>query len=185
VREKVPQTTEVHHDKRAVTVSCTSPVWHDASNAWRRDTSASCFAFPFNASSSSTASSELNGDWPDPFGAIFSSAAPEGASVALDTRSCGEARHAAPPFQHKTLAPSYVDSLRGSIYIGVPMPECQPTTGAFGELSWREAGPPKHLDGKGGAAPHERSCAEAVMEYLDFGCSISRADIASMLSNDY
>jgi len=32
--------------------------------------------------------------------------------------------------------------------------------------------------------PRERSCAVAVMEYLALGCSISEADIESMLSND-
>eukprot|EP00290_Baffinella_frigidus_P019474 CAMPEP_0180203086 /NCGR_PEP_ID=MMETSP0987-20121128/7659_1 /TAXON_ID=697907 /ORGANISM="non described non described, Strain CCMP2293" /LENGTH=331 /DNA_ID=CAMNT_0022158423 /DNA_START=218 /DNA_END=1213 /DNA_ORIENTATION=+ len=43
---------------------------------------------------------------PYPFGAVCSSAAPQGllhqASMTLDTRSYGEARHAGPEFQHKT-----------------------------------------------------------------------------------
>ena len=172
------QTTEMHHDKRAVTVSCTSPVWHDESDAWRRDTSASCFAFPFNASCSSTASSELHADWPDPFIAAHSSAAPEGllqqASAALDTRFCGEARYAGPGFQHKTIAPSYIDSLRSSTYIGVPIPEAQPTTGPCGPGAMPlEAG-----------QPQEKSCGDAVMEYLALGCAISEADVESMLADD-
>ena len=93
-------------------------------------------------------------------------------------------------FQHKTFdAPSYIDtSTRGSFCVGVPMPEGQPTTGSYGgqqvELPWREAGPPNHLDGAAPFEAGERSCAEAVMEYLALGCSISEADIESMLSND-
>jgi hypothetical protein len=125
------QTTEVHQDKHAVTVSCTPPVWHDGSIAWR-DTSAFCF---------------------------------HKASMALDTRGGGEAGHVGPAFQHKTFAPldapSYIDSLsRGSICIGVPMPECLTMTGA---RSWEQ----------GGVTPleagplREQSCVAAVMEYLD------------------
>ena len=186
------QTTEMHHAKRAVTVSCTSPVWHEESDAWRRDTSASCFAFPFNDSYSSTASPELHAGWPDPFVAALSSAAPEGllhqTSAALDTRSCGEARYAGAAFQRKALAPPYIDSLGASICIGVPMPESHPATGpGGGELPWREAGAPNHLDGKGGAEagpPREKSCGEAVMEYLALGCAISEADVESMLADD-
>jgi len=180
-----PQTTEVHYDKRAVAVSCTSPVWHDESDAWRRDASGLCFAISSNASSSSTACPELHRDWPDPFGAVISSAAPEGllqqASVALDTRSCGETRHAGPAFQHKTLS---IDSLEGSICIGVPMPEDQPTTGPYGALpptAPHQCPAPHHerggtaggglCGGEQGSAeagpPRERSCIEAVMAYLD------------------
>jgi hypothetical protein len=198
------QTPMVHQDKHAGTVTCTSPVWHDGSIAWR-GTSAFYFSFSANASSSSTvrASSEL----PD----VFSSAAPEGllqqASMALDTRSCGEARHAGPAFQHKTFAPldapPCIDSLsRGGICIGVPMPECLARTGPCG---WEQGGATPLEEGP----PRERSCVEAVMDYLDgpivgdfdfmfaeeeggaavveylaLGCSISEADIASMLSND-
>jgi len=33
-------------------------------------------------------------------------------------------------------------------------------------------------------SPRERWCVEAVMEYLDLGCSISEADVESMLSSD-
>ena len=82
----------------------------------------------------------------------------------------------------KTLAPSYVDSLKGS---EVPMPEGLPTTGLCGEISWREAGPPKHLDGAAPLEVGERSCAEAVVGYLALDCSISRANIEAMLSSDY
>ena len=34
-------------------------------------------------------------------------------------------------------------------------------------------------------SPQERSCVEAVMEYLDLGCPISEADIESMLADDF
>ncbi|KAJ1490907.1 hypothetical protein T484DRAFT_1776182 [Baffinella frigidus] len=163
-------TTEMHQDKRAGTMTCAPPVWHDGSIAWS-DASALCFSFSSNASSSSTVSTspELRRDCPDPFRAVFSSAAPEGllqqSSMAPATRSCGEARSARPAFQHKTFAPldapSYIDSFpRGSICIGVPMPEGQPTTlpcgGEQGGATPLEAGPPR-----------EQSCVEAVMEYLD------------------
>mmetsp|Transcript_53397 Transcript_53397/g.127213 ORF Transcript_53397/g.127213 Transcript_53397/m.127213 type:complete len:203 (-) Transcript_53397:77-685(-) len=69
-------------------------------------------------SSTSTvrASSELPRDCPDPFSAMFSSVAPEGllqqSSMALDTRSSGEARSAGPAFQHKTFAPPDAPSYR-------------------------------------------------------------------------
>jgi hypothetical protein len=70
----------------------------------------------------------------------------------------------------------------------VPMPESHPATGpGGGELPWREAGAPNHLDGKGGAEagpPREKSCGEAVMEYLALGCAISEADVESMLADD-
>jgi hypothetical protein len=164
------QTMEMHQDKRAVTMTCTPPVWHDGSIV-RSDASAFCLSFSSNASSRLTvdASSELRRDCPDPFGAVFSSAAPEGllqqSSTALDTQFCGEERYAGPAFQHKTFAPldapSCFDSFaRGSICIGVPMPEGQPTTlpcgGDQGGATPLEAGPPR-----------EQSCAEAVMDYLD------------------
>ena len=135
-----------------------SPVWHDG--MW--DTSSS--------------------------GTVISSAAPEGlpqlASMALDTRSCGEARYPGPASTHKTFAPlatlSYSDSLSwGSICIRLPSgpSEGQPTTGPYG--------------GKQGGAtplktfpPRERSCVEAVMECLELGCPIAEADVAAMLSDD-
>ncbi|KAJ1479482.1 hypothetical protein T484DRAFT_1902737 [Baffinella frigidus] len=63
------------------------------------------------------------------------------------------------------------------VCIGVPMPEDLPTTGGCGleqgGATPLEAGPPR-----------ERSCVEAVMEYLALECSISEADVESMLSND-
>mmetsp|Transcript_32438 Transcript_32438/g.74090 ORF Transcript_32438/g.74090 Transcript_32438/m.74090 type:complete len:276 (+) Transcript_32438:187-1014(+) len=111
------QTTEMHQDKRAVTMKCSPPVWHDGSIVWS-DASAFCLSFSSNASSRLTvdASSELRRDCPDPFGAVFSSAAPEGllqqSSMALDTRSSGEARSAGPAFQHKTFAPPDAPSYR-------------------------------------------------------------------------
>ena len=115
-------------------------------------------------SSSSSSSTVLTS------GLHFSRAAPNGplqqALAALDTRSCGEARYAGPVFPHKIFdAPSHIDaSTRGSISIGMPKPE-----GA----APREAGPPR-----------ERSCVEAVMDYLDRGCSISEAELESMLSDE-
>ena len=109
----------------------------------------------------------------------------EQASMALDTRFYDEARHDAPAFQLKTFAPhdapSYIKAFaRGCVVIRVPLPtpEGLPTTGACGMA-------------QGGATPldagplREKSCVEAVMEYLDLECSISEADATSMLSNDY
>mmetsp|Transcript_10838 Transcript_10838/g.26279 ORF Transcript_10838/g.26279 Transcript_10838/m.26279 type:complete len:253 (-) Transcript_10838:234-992(-) len=114
----------------AATVPGTSPVRHDGSIA-SMDASAFCFSFAANASSSSTARAS-----PDPFGAAFSSAAPEGQFHAV--------------FQHKTVAPldalSYIDSL----------PTTEPCGGEQGGATPLKAGPPR-----------ERSCVEAVMEYLD------------------
>jgi hypothetical protein len=146
------------------------------------------FSFPSVASYSSntTASSALPRD-PGPSGAIFSSAAPQGllqlASIALDTRSCGEARSAGLAFTHKTFAPlaaqSYSDSLtRGSICTGVPIPEGRPTPGACGGKqgdvgqSSVETGPPREI-----------SCVEAVMEHLERGCPISEADVESIVDD--
>jgi len=98
--------TEAHQAKRAVTVSCTSPVWYAGADAWRHT-----FGIPFSSivssSSSVRPSSELHQDCVKPLemgppssGAVVSSAAPEGllqlASMALDTRSCGHARYAGP-----------------------------------------------------------------------------------------
>jgi len=168
--------TEVY---QAVTVSCTSPVV---------STSALCVSFSPNASSSSI------GRCRD---AVFSSAAPEGlASTALDTRSCGEPTYAGPAFQHTTFAPlgrteapkhqdapSYIDSLRGCVCIGVPTPR-QPTTGACGgeqgsaqltaaallsstslsssgyDTTPLEAGPPGGRSCVEAGLPRERSCVE-------------------------
>jgi len=155
--------TEVY---QAVTVSCTSPVVE-----WR-NTSAFRISFSPNPSSSSI------GRCPAPFGAVFSSAAPEGllqqASMALDTRSCGESRYAGPAFQHTTFAPldapSYIDSLRGCICIGVPTPR-QPSGGEQGGTTRFEAGPPPFYRGtsliRNAPPPGGRSCVEAVMDYLD------------------
>ena len=89
---------------------------------------------------------------------VSSSAAPHGllqqASTALDTKSYGAAQ---PAFQLKTCAPSYADAFKRGTSL----------------IRNSEAGP-----------PDEQSCTEAVMEYLDLGCSISAADVAAMLSND-
>ena len=147
--------------------------------------------WPFQNASSSLAGQrrvpiarrEAQTDGVDAGKAAFSSAAPQGllqqASMALGTRSHGEARHAGPAFQLKTFAPSYIDAFtQGRVVIGVPLPtpEGLPTTGACGMAQGgaTEVGPPR-----------EKSCTEAVMEYLDLGCSISEADVTSMLSNDY
>jgi len=161
------QTTDAHQAMRAVTVSCTSQVWH---------------------------------------GGNFSSAAPQGllqqASMALDTRSYGEARHAGPAFEHFAPldAPSYIDTLtRGRVVIGVPQPCPSPVlrdTSSFGvpftsiassssngrtsfELHRDRATPLET------GPPRERPCVEAVMDYLDLGCPISRADVESMVSRDF
>jgi len=201
------QTTDAHQAMRAGTVSCTSPVWHDG---------------------------------------ISSSAAPQGllqqASMALDMRSYGEARHAGPAFEHFAPldAPSYIDTLtRGRVVIGVPQP-CP-------SLVWRDistSGVPlssiasssshvrasseldclnpfsavfegllrKHTSSFGSpfcsiaisssngrtstelhrdratpletGPPRERPCVEAVMDYLDLGCCISRVDVESIVAND-
>ena len=59
----------------------------------------------------------------------------------------------------------------------LPMPQGLPTTrpcgGELGGATPLETG-----------SPRERSCVEAVMEYLDLECSISEADIEAMLSSD-
>ena len=177
------QTTEVRQHKSAVTVFCTPPVWIDGSIACM-DTSALRLSFARRTSSSSTvrasSSSELHQDCSNPFGAVVSSAAPQGlvqqASMALDTRSFGEPRHAGPAFfQRKTFAtldaPSYIDSLtRGSICIGVKE-ECggeqggsAPLGGGGGEQSGRGGGGRNILEA---APPLDRPCVEAVMDYLD------------------
>ena len=178
------QTTEEHQEKSAVTgvtVSCTPPAWHDGAVAW---------------SSTVRASSELRQDCSNPFGAGFSSAAPESlaslllqASMALDTRCSGSAGCGGAGFQHSLFdpldAPSYIDSLtRGLISIGVPRGEDEAGSAAPPEAAVRlpgsaacppppEAGPPL-----GRERPCveqscverpcvERPCVEAVMEYLD------------------
>jgi hypothetical protein len=139
----------------------------------------------------------------------FSSAAPQGllwqASMALDTRSDGEASDAGPAFDHfaplqlKTFAPlgapSYIDTLtRGCVVIGVPQPCLSPlwrdaspsdaspssiaSSSSSSELHWDRATPLET------GPPREPPCVEAVMDYLDLGCPISPADVESMLSND-
>ena len=178
------QTTGAHQANHAVTVSCTSPVCQDG--AW--DTSA--FGFPVSpiASSSSKSSS------------VFSSAAPQGlrrqASMVIDTRSYGEA---SPAFEHKTFdAPSYIDTLtRGSVVIGVATTcappgwhdgSCSPSSSnviASSELHRDCATPLKILCPAWAGPPQERSCIEAIMDYLDSGCYISQADVDAMLSNAF
>ena len=112
-----------------------------------------------------------------------------GFPVSSDASSSSNVR--ASSFQLKTFAPndapSYIDTFtRGRVVIGAPLPTPEgvapvvgmPTTEACGMAQGGatplEAGP-----------PGEKSCSEAVMEYLDLGCSISEADVTSMLSNDY
>ena len=160
---------------RAVTVSCTSQVWHDG---------------------------------------VVASTAPQGllwqASMPLDTRCYGEARPAGPAFDHfaplqlKTFAPldapSYVDtSTRGRVVIGVPLPcpspvwsdtspsPSEPLSSFASSSSHVKASSELHRDRATPletGPPREPSCVEAVMDYLDVGCPISRADVESMLSND-
>jgi hypothetical protein len=124
---------------------------------------------------------------------VFEGLLPQ-ALIALDTRSTSEARHSGPAFQLKTFAPvsapSYIDTLTRSRISGMgrgipahstgmplPIPEGLPTTrpcgGEQGGATPLEAGP-----------PGQRSCVEAVMEYLDLEFPISEADVESMLSND-
>jgi hypothetical protein len=91
------QTPKLHQASRAVMVSCTSPVWHDASSE-RRDTSS--FGFPRSYSSVASSSSNVTAssdpktsqDSLNPFSTVFSG------PMALDTRSYGEARHAGQSF---------------------------------------------------------------------------------------
>ena len=150
------QTTEARQRTSAVTVFCTPPVWKDGSITCM-DTSAFYPSFTRRTSSSSTVNaSSSSEDCSNPFGAGFSSAAPQDllqqASMALDARSFG---HAGPAFfPHKTFeAPSYIDSLtRGAVCLGVPMQEGQ---------GGAEAGPPR--DRPCVEAARERSCVEAVM----------------------
>jgi len=152
---------------RAVTVSCTSQVWHDG---------------------------------------VSSSAAPQGllqqALMALDTRSYGEARHARPAFEHfaPVDAPSYIDTLtRDRVVIGVPQP-CPspvwrdtpssgvPLSSIASSSSHVRASSELHRDRATPletGPPWERSCVEAVMDYLDLECSISEADLESMVSEDF
>ena len=161
------QTTEAHQAMRAVTVSCTPPVWHDGG---------------------------------------FSSAAPQGllqqVSMALDTRSYGEARHAGPAFElfAPLDAPSFIDTLTtGRVGIGVSQPCPFPVwrdTLSFGVPLSSMASSSSH--GRTSSKlqrdrampletgpPRERPCVEAVMDYLDLGCPISEADVESMVSNDF
>ena len=105
-------------------------------------------------------------------------------SMALDTRSYGEARHAGPALQLKTFAPhdthSCIDPFtwdRDSIGVPLPLPEGLPTTRPCGG----EQGGATSLET---VSPRERSCVEAVMEYLDLECPISEADVESVVAND-
>jgi len=200
----IPFARRAHQTNHTVSVSRTSPVGHDG----MRDTSAFCF--PFST-----------------LGSGFSSAAPQGllqqASMVIDTRSYGGARHAGPAFEHKIItpldAPSYIDtSTRGSVVIGAPM-TCPSPVGRdtssfaypFSSIACYSsnvgASPELHRDSTSSSAggsssagstsaalratplktcpPQERLCVEAVLDYLDLGCSISQADVESMLSDDY
>jgi len=167
----------------AVMVFCTSPTLqtpalHQAKHAVVVPATSS-FGSPFCAiaSSSSSAGSSSTALQLDYW-------ITELASMALVTQSYGEARDAGPAFQLKTFAPhdapSYIDAFtKGRVSIGVPlpMPEGLPTArlcgGQQGGATPLETG-----------SPRERSCVEAVMEYLDLGCSISKEDVDSMLAND-
>ena len=199
------QTPELHQATRAVMVPCTSPVWHDGSS------NTSSFSVPFSsvASSSSNVAKfpELHRGCSNPFDTVSSSATPQGlhqhASMALDTRSYGEERHAGSALQHKTSAPldapSCVDILtKGRVVNGVPL-TCP-------SLAWRDtpsfdfsfssvassslnvrSSPVLHRDCTSTleeSPPGERSCVEAVMEYLALGCPISEADVESMVADD-
>jgi len=104
-------------------------------------------------------------------------------------------------------APSYIDTLtRGSVVIGRPITCPSPVwhdaslrasrdTSSFGfpfssiacSSSNVGASSEPHRDCATPletGPPRERSCVEAVMDYLDLGCSISEADVESMLSDD-
>jgi len=94
------------------------------------------------------------------------------------------ARHAGPAFLLKTFAPhdtqSCIDPFTGDrVSIGAPLPMPE------GLLTTRPCG-----GEQGGATPletgvsRERSCVEAVMDYLDFGFPISEADVDSVIAND-
>ena len=83
------------------------------------------------------------------------------------------------PELHQAKRSATVSCTSPVISIGVPLPmqEGLPTT----LLCGGEQGGATPLETK---SPRERSCVEAVMEYLDLGCSISEADVKSMLSCD-
>ena len=116
--------------------------------------SAVCFPFSATACSSSTVRASSQLDYPISFGEDLSSSAPEG------------------PLQR---APMALDA--GCVFIGVPlpMPGGRPTMGPRGG----EEGGAMPLEA---GLPWERSCAEAVMDYLD-GPSVS-SDLASLLGSD-
>jgi len=200
----------------AVEVSCTSPVWHGGPSSPGGERGGAGLA------GGQTVAGERGGACSLPevdfeaknAAAASSSATPQGllqqlhaASMALDTRSLGEASEhlrsssnvRASSFQRKTFAPhdapSYIDAFtRGRVVNGVPlpMPEGRPTTGACGMaqgaqgyLAHKKQHPPGGATPLEAGPPGEKSCTEAVMEYLDLGCSISEADVTSMLSDDY
>ena len=88
--------------------------------------------------------------------------------MALDTRSYGEARHAGPSFPFfPSAAPQGLHQQTSMAhdsrsFLGVPMamPEGLPATRPRGG---EQGGAPS----LGAGPPRERSCAEAVMDYLD------------------
>jgi len=147
----------------------------------------------------------------DSFGAGFShEGLLQPAPMALDTRSYCQSRHAGPETFAPLDAPSYPGagydgshqgaggaSMRGRAFTGVPlpmpdqpMPDALPTTGpwgvgavplgdgpASGQGAWRLA-----TERATTGPPRERSCVDAVMDYLD-GPSAS-SHLASLLGSE-
>jgi hypothetical protein len=125
---------------------------------WHDGSIAKAHCFPYSATdfSSSTvrASSQNRRDYPVSYGEDLSSSAPEG------------------PLHQSPLA---LDAGRVFIGVSLPMPGGRPTMGPRGG----EEGGAMPLEA---SPPWERSCAEAVMDYLD-GPSVS-SDLASLLGSD-
>ena len=136
------QTTEVHQARRAVTVSCTAPVWHDGG---------------------------------------FSSAAPQDllqkASMAFDTRSMGVPMMCPSPLWHDGSSAWRDTSSVGFVFSSIA--SSSSNVGASSEPDRDGAMPLKT------GLPRELTCVEAVMDYLDLGCSISEADVEVLLSDDW
>ena len=136
------QTTEVQQARRAVTVSCTAPVWHDGG---------------------------------------FSSAAPQDlpqkAAMAFDTPFMGVPMTGPSPLWHDGSR-----AWRDTSSAGFPFSSIASSSSNVGASSepQRDCATPLET-----GPPRERSCVEAVMDYLDHGCSISVVDVESMLSDDF
>jgi len=135
------QTTGAHHANHAVTLSCTSPVWHDG---------------------------------------VFSSAAPQDlpqkAAMAFDTPFMGVPMTGPSPLWHDGSR-----AWRDTSSAGFPFSSIASSSSNVGASSepQRDCATPLET-----GPPRERSCVEAVMDYLDHGCSITEADVEVLFSDD-